>query len=308
MTNPKKHHFNPAFSLKPWAGADSLVCEMRRINGTVGVKRVHPNATGFEKNLYRTEGVPTEQEQHLEEKVMKPLDTAASDALEKILSGDATPWTGEERKAWTLYILSLMFRGPDVVQALKTHMAEMWAEGIKTLELNYAKQRRPDDPETFAEFYSKTDPAAAQISASNLLTEIIHNQRVGPDIMKMHWARIVLTRSRVPLLNSDRPLDRPLGLGDPRAYIAMPVSPTTIFLASNDATLAGRVGGGDHTKAAKLLNLTVVSRAREFVWGNDDQQLEFVRAHFGSAPVSPVISEEQRQQALAAARGELPAA
>src|SRR5262249_2548029 len=61
-----KHHFNPAFSLQPWTGSDGLLCEMRRINGRVSARRKHRNATGFEKNLYRTEGLPTDQEQHLE--------------------------------------------------------------------------------------------------------------------------------------------------------------------------------------------------------------------------------------------------
>jgi hypothetical protein len=66
MNFPVKHHFSPAFSLQPWTGSDGLLCEIRRINGRVVASRKHPNATGFEKNLYRTEGVPADQEQHLE--------------------------------------------------------------------------------------------------------------------------------------------------------------------------------------------------------------------------------------------------
>lgn len=277
---------------------------MRRVNGRIAVRRAYPTATGYQENLYRTEGVSPEKEQHVEENVMKPLDTAADLALKRILSGDATPWTPEQRKAWTVYILSLMFRGPEVVQALKVHIAEMWGVGITALEEHYATRRRPGDPETFAEYLAKTDPAAAQIGASNMLTEIIYNERVAPSIFKMHWARLPLTRSTVSLLYSDRPLDRPIGLGDPRAYIAFPVNSNTIFLASNDPHLAGKIAGGDHTKAAKLLNKTVVAQAQEFVWGVDETQIEFVRRHMGTAPTKPIITEEQRQQAIAAARGE----
>ena len=87
MNSPVKHHFNPAFSLKPWAGTDGQLCEMKRINGNVVPRRAHPKATGFQKNLYRTDGVGAEYEQHLELNVMKPLDTAAERALKKILSG-----------------------------------------------------------------------------------------------------------------------------------------------------------------------------------------------------------------------------
>ena len=52
MESPTKHHFNPACSLKPWAGEDDNVCQMRKINGQVIPRRVHPNATGFERDLY----------------------------------------------------------------------------------------------------------------------------------------------------------------------------------------------------------------------------------------------------------------
>jgi hypothetical protein len=70
--------------------------------------RKHPNATGFQKNLYRTEGIPADQEQHLEINFMRPLDTAADRALKKIMSGDPTPWGDEERSAWARYMLLLI--------------------------------------------------------------------------------------------------------------------------------------------------------------------------------------------------------
>jgi hypothetical protein len=303
MNRPVKHHFNPAFSLQPWTGSDGLLCEMRRINGRVSARRKHPNATGFEKNLYRTEGLPADQEQHLEVNFMTPLDTAANLAFERIMRGDSAPWDSEQRSAWTRYILSLMFRNPAAVRVISDHIAEMWDVGIKTLEANYAERRRPTDPPTFEEYFALTNPAAAQIGATNMIAEIIDNQRVGPTIFDMHWSRIDLSRSNVTLLNSDRPIDQPIGLGDPRAYIAFPISPRTLFLASNDSTLAGRIAHGDHTKAVKLMNKTVVSQAREFVWGVDDSQLPFVQKHMGTAPERVIITAEQRQEAIDAARG-----
>jgi hypothetical protein len=136
-----------------------------------------------------------------------------------------------------------------------------------------------------------------------MIAEIIDNARVGPTIFDMHWSRIDLSRSTVTLLNSDRPIERPLGLGDPRAYIAFPIGPRTLFLASNDSTLASRISRGEHTKAAKLVNKTVVSQAREFVWGMDDSQLRFVQKHMGTAAEGVIITAEQRQAAIDAAQG-----
>jgi Protein of unknown function (DUF4238) len=300
---PVKHHFNPAFSLQPWAGSDGRLCEMRRINGRVSACRRHPNATGFEKNLYRTDGVPSDQEQHLEVKFMTPLDTAADLALKRIMLGDPTPWDSEQRSAWVRYIFSLMFRNPAAVRSIRDHMLELRDVGIKALEANYPEVRRPTDPATFEEYFARTNPAAAQIGATNMIADIIDNQRLGPTIVNMHWSRINLPGSNVTLLNSDRPVDQPLGLSDPLAYIALPIGPRTLFLASNDATLAGRIAHGDPSNVVKLMNKAVVSQAREFVWGVDDSQLRFVKNHIGTAPERVIITAKQRQEALDAARG-----
>jgi hypothetical protein len=57
------------------------------------------------------------------------------------------------------------------------------------------------------------------------------------------------------------------------------------------------------TKVAKRVNKTVVGQAREFVWGVDDSQLDFVQKHIGTIPERDIITPEQRQEALDAARG-----
>jgi uncharacterized protein DUF4238 len=303
MDSPTKHHFNPAFSLRPWALKGGQICEMRRVNGTISPRRTYPTATAFRPNLYRTEGVAPELEQHLEVKFMKPLDTAAARALQKITLGDTSPWGSKPRSAWTLYIMSLMFRNPETVQPIKGHVTELWDAGVKALEGNYASRRLPTDPATFEEYFARTNPAAPQIGATNLLAEIINNKQVAPAIFKMHWSRIILRKANITLLNSDRPLERPFGLGNPRGYIAFPIGPRMIFLAANDPTLAARIGGGNHSKVAKMMNKTVVSQARQFVWGIDDSQLEYVRRYMGSAPERVVITEQQRAEAIAAVQG-----
>jgi len=304
MELPSKHHFNPAFSLKPWAGKDGNVCQMRKIGPNVHARRAHPNATGFMKDLYRIDGVDDEQSQHLEVSFFKPLDTDAEKALQKILSGDRSEWDGPQRSAWTRYILSLIYRVPTRVAVLKEHIAEMWKEGVQALEAHYLNRRLPTDPATFAEYFAQTNSAAPQISAANLLMQIIDNENIGPVIFNMHWSRISLPRANVELLYSDRPIDRPLGLGDPRAYIALPIAPRTLFLAAHSDQLVEHMSQLNQTKTVKQLNKTSVTQAREFVWGSNESQLVFVRKYLGTAPERDLISVEQREQAIRAARGQ----
>lgn len=303
---PERHHFIPAFAQQPWATRnDGLVCEMRLINGRVVRKRVHPNATGYQRRLYSTEGVPAEKAQHLETNFFTPLDTEASVALERMLAMDPTPWPVELRHAWTRYLLSMMYHDPDTVALVKEHSESMWREGLAVLGADYAARRRPTDPPDFAGYLALTNPAAPQIGASNFLMTIINNDRVGPDIAKMHWSILRPTKSRVPLLLSDHPLIRPFGLGDPQGFIMMPIGPDAILLASNDPEAGRNAATMDQTWLVTEVNRNVVGQAVEFVWGSDDRQLDFVREHFGKSPLPPPITVEQRAKAMAAARGEI---
>src|SRR5262249_37706654 len=214
-----------------------------------------PRASGFERDLYRTVGVPDEQ--YVEKNFMSPLDNDAARTLQKILSGDGAEWSGAERTAWTTFILSLFFRNPENVTIIKDHVRDMWEHGIAALEANYAERRLPTHPETFDGYMALTNPAAAEIGASNLLMEIIANERVGPTIFDLHWTGHVLKNSKFQLLTSARPIIMPLGLGDPRAYIVLPVSPTVVFMAARDRGFAGWLAGRKHTDLAKVFNKAV---------------------------------------------------
>jgi hypothetical protein len=298
MNAPAKHHFVPAFSLKPWQGQDGLVCEIRRIEGQIISKRKHPNATGYERHLYRTEGVPEAQAQHLEENFLKPVDTEANLALQKMLSGIRSQWTSKERSGWARYILSLMFRSPETVRDLKRHMAAIWDQGLSNVGEVYQSWRAKSDPQTFEAFVDGTDPAAPYAAATNMLVQLIDNDRVGPTIFAMDWSVLDLSGSSVPLLISDRPIDRPVGLSDARAYIALPISPTKAFLAARNPKMRDWVETQSQSNLAKGLNRTVVGQAREFVWGEDERQLAFVRKHFGTRPLKPMITDEHRKRAI----------
>jgi hypothetical protein len=91
-------------------------------------------------------------------------------------------------------------------------------------------RRRAGDPETVEEFLAKHEPNAAQIDAANFLTDVIDNDRVGKTVFEMKWSRIDLSKSTHQLLTSDRPINMPLGLADPEAYISLPVSPRILFV------------------------------------------------------------------------------
>jgi hypothetical protein len=63
---PRDHHFIPAFYLKQWCGTDKKLCEFSRPQGKLYAKRVGPDATGYQTDLYAFPELPAEMAQHLE--------------------------------------------------------------------------------------------------------------------------------------------------------------------------------------------------------------------------------------------------
>ena len=279
-----------------------MLCEMRLINGSVVSRRIGPGGTGYVTDLYRTDGVAEQNSQDLESKFMSPLDHGAATAMQGILAG--RPLIPQERAPWARFVLSMLFRHPESVDTLKTHSADMWAEATAALEAVWAAERAPGDNTTFAEVTAKREPGAVGTSAANLLADVIANSRAVPDICKMRWTCVDLSQSPITLLTSDRPLVMPFGLDDPKAYLALPMGPRHLFVAAYGDQYAKALRANGHGKIVKIINKEVVRQARETVWDTDDANIEFVRKHIGKAPERVILTGEQRQEILAAARGE----
>ena len=120
----------------------------------------------------------------------------------------------------------------------------------------------------------------------------------------MEWSRIDLSKSNHQLLTSDRPIDMPLGLADPKAYISLPVSPRILFVAGHNHNMADALRRANPTEVVRKNNQRVIEQARKFVWGSTDSQLTFIRKHFGKLPDREILTDQQRPEAIEAARGE----
>ncbi len=123
----------------------------------------------------------------------------------------------------------------------------------------------------------------------------------------MKWS-VDLSKSNHELLTSDRPIDMPLGLADPKAYISLPVSPRILFVAAHSHDLANTLRAASPIEVVRKNNQRLVEQARKFVWGSNGSQLAFIQKHFGKLPDREILTEQQRQEAVDAARGKHKAA
>jgi hypothetical protein len=301
MNLPRRHHAaTPRFYLDRWAGPDDQVCLMRLIRGDVKSRRYHPQNTGWISDLYRTHGVPEAQSQNFETQFLAPLDAKASLALAKLVTNQTLDI--EERRQWTRFLLSQLFRTRETVTLIKSHMADICREAIIASEDEWARLRKPEEKRSLVEAMAgDRQLALSETRAEKMMRQIISEHRAEPDIMAMHWTCVDLRRSKTPLLTSDRPIVF-LSLSEPDSYIALPLGPYHLFVAAFDDRFEKQFPTTDPSKVAWAMNRDVVSQAREFVWGLDDADIDFVRTYIGSAPDRVILSATQREEALAAAR------
>jgi hypothetical protein len=302
MSDPSKHHYIPAFYLRQWA-TNGFLCEMRKIRGKIVVKSKAPDGTGWEKDLYKVDGVAPEIAQHFERAFMHMVDTGAAGAMRSFIGGTMDV-TVKERDAWIRFLLSLLFRNPEAVAELRDQILTLYRVSLERLRSNYDELRPADFPPTLEEFDAQTNPGTGYIAASNFLQQTMNAEGIANRIVRMRWGRLHLWRSRHTLLTSDRPLCLPMRFKAVSTAILIPIAPQIAFTAAENDSALQALAHGDHTSMAEDINRQVVSQARQYVYGLDDNALEFVRKHICTIPDRQIISDEAKQLGWKLARGE----
>jgi hypothetical protein len=78
LSIPRKHHYVPVFYLKQWTGTDGRLCEYKNSGGQILTRQTFPAGTGYERDLYRVEGLPDALAHVIESKFMHMVDTEAN--------------------------------------------------------------------------------------------------------------------------------------------------------------------------------------------------------------------------------------
>ncbi|MEZ2143794.1 DUF4238 domain-containing protein [Bradyrhizobium sp. DN5] len=302
MSDPSKHHYIPAFYLRQWT-TDGFLCEMRKIRGKIVVHSKAPDGTGWQKDLYKIDGVAPELAQHFERTFMHMVDTEAAEAMRNFIGGNMDVPV-KERDAWIRFLLSLLFRNPEAVAELTEQVLTLYRESFERLRNSYDELRPSDFPLTLEEFDARTNPNSGDIAASNFLQQIMNSEGIANRIARMRWGRLNLWRSRHTLLTSDRPLCLPMRFPIASVAIVLPIAPRIAFTAAENDDALRALALGEHTTMAWQINQQVVSQARQYVWGLDDRALSFVRKYICTLPDRKLISDEAKELSRKQARGE----
>jgi uncharacterized protein DUF4238 len=285
VSEPKKHHYLPVFYTKQWARPNGNLCEYSRPYKKVTTKWRHPSATGYQENLYTMPGLPPEHAQAVEKYLMGFTDDWASRAHRVLLSWSTAGvqnLTPEEKIGWARFLYALIIRTPEQIESLRQQMLRELPEFIEKHRADYEARRRPSDPLTFDEFKDGHLADPANRDPIRLLSRLLNSEFTLIAIAQMRFRTIRLIAYSGPtFLTSDRPFIMTNGLAQANAHIALPISPTILFLAERGDEIYNMLIAGGPKKLVTVVNTLVCEQSHRYVYGTDATQLRFVEKRIG---------------------------
>jgi hypothetical protein len=293
MSHPKKHHYIPVFYLKQWAGPHGNLCEYSRPYKALKCKWRDPHATGYKEGLYTVPGLPPGDAEYIERFFMGMTDDLAAKTLRILLSwgeNGVQALTPDERISWARFIYALAVRTPDDLERQKQKYIAALPELLEEYRERYPKLRTSGDPDSFDEFKLNYLAKPRNTSPLPTLPSLLSSERVLPAIAQMQFKTVRLKQlAPLTFLTSDRPYIMTNGLSQPDAHIALPISPTVLFLAANNDAAYRHLMSLSARKLAATVNNRVVEQAYNYVYGADEGQVDFVDRRLGKrVPASPL--------------------
>jgi len=279
---PKKHHYIPEFYQKKWALEDKIIVFMRH-NGIVRARKKSPASTGYVELLYSMNELPKSEVQMIEAEYMSPVDSLAALARDALIA--QRPLTSRERLSWVQFMMSLQLRTPEEIALFKESYREQGERLKSARSEQYLQGRVEGDPETFDDYLRMIGPAGIEKAMMHLFLQMMSNKNIATIMNGMRWTSINVKSASHKLMTSDRPLVMPYGLGRADAYIAMPLSPDKLFLATkkNDLIESEMKRRGSNGIVADI-NAAVVGQSYKYVYAADDSQLRFVQNRMAKLP------------------------
>jgi hypothetical protein len=279
-----RHHYIPVFYLKRWcSGGDKKICEYSRPHKDIYDRRIFPVQTGFLDRLYETKGVPKLIAQQVEDDFMKSVDTDASEALQLIETGDPKiDSDAKHRSAWSLFLITLMTRMPEDVDALGKILDDDWERDLPKVRQTYADKRKPDDPPTLEEFIEQKDPDHMARWKMNALPALMNHEKIGQSLNDMRWFVVTMAADAPPLLSSDRPLFISGAFGAADCYLTLPIAKDRLFVATCSEEMERKFKSQPQSELIRSTNMQVAKQAAKYVYGSDKSELEFVDKHIST--------------------------
>jgi len=169
------------------------------------------------------------------------------------------------------------------------------------------QRRSSKDPANYDEYLISIGSEGREKEMMHLFLKMMANENLGNLIDDMSWIALDVSKSPHTLMSSDRPVVMPYGLRRRDAYIAMPISPDTLFVAMRDERLLlGQMTRRGFGGVVTDINVAVVGQAYKFVYAVDESQARFVENRMAKLPrwslIGKMVKKFERDQVAQAGR------
>lgn len=283
-----KHHYIPQFYLEPWVNreTDNKLTEFRRLKypheqtHRLEIKRRGKMETGFVENLYRVPGATKETQQNVERIFMGAVDKHAATARDMLLAGNI-PMDPEIRHGWARFLLSLIIRTPESVQAFKRKVRSDFLAPDPEFQSKYDELRKHNWPTTLEEYMLELSPTLPERQAVIMITNLIQNQNVLRTMRGADWWLLDTSSKPRKMLTSDHPLIMSNGLGRPDGHFALPISPSLVFVAFMNHNIGHGLQRIPLSRLMRDINDAVIGQGRRSVYAFDEEETRTVKRRMG---------------------------
>lgn len=276
-----RHHYIPEFLLKVWTEStlDNKVEVFRLDLAGVPSNRYSPRHTGYEKDLYALsrDQVAGLDAQHVETKILKPVDNDAAVVLKKLLLGRLNDLTKAENVNWVIFLMSLRVRRPEFVNFLKSdEPKKLIGSAIKNPKKHGFSSENPD-PHAVREFIEKKEPGLTDNLAMVHFGDFITDRDDAMEIGRMTWSLHHFRNQKHHLLLSDDPLIfTEKSIDHPDLIIMLPVSPDKVFIATKTIFATRWIRQHRAKDVVRYINEWSVFQAKKRIFACDRSQHRFI--------------------------------
>jgi len=275
-----RHHYVPQFLLRSWAtySIDEKVEVYRLDLDRLTSTRHSPKYTAYEDNLYALTRpmVAGMEQQAIEKYYLKLVDNYGAHVRDKLLGQGLRSLTIKERKDWTIFLMSLRLRQPDIMEMLRDQAAIQLRTILAAQPEKYEELAGINDPLTLEEWTEQQFPGLIENFGLGIFQNLVNNPNIGNRIIKMKWWLWDFSEVNHDLLIADHPCIFTSGIDDPRLIMALPISPKVVFMTTQDETTANSLRSQRPRELAMRINESSVAQARIRLYSQDKSPERFI--------------------------------
>jgi hypothetical protein len=266
MNEPIKHHYVPQWYMREWCSSDGkLQCFMRLPTRALNSRRYSPKAIAFETNLYSWANPNHPNPQDLEKEFFQTIDREGA-RVSKILRLDGVKALSDnDRKHWAHFLGATILRLPREIKSIKNESQRIVMESVKDFDK-----------------VEQVFPGFSDDRGLRAMKDFIEDDEHTKIWTSFDWWVQDISRAEFSLLTSDKPLIL-LGIQqqDDGIIAFLPLSPNTLFCATNNSLFKHLIMQGKADFAANWSNNLQIKYARNFLIAKDESLSWHIERFFG---------------------------